>query len=59
MHFIKPIYMIAPFEISRAAVLIAVTSMTGFAVGWTLALIWNFVFRDQNTKIPEHLYARP
>jgi hypothetical protein len=41
MHFIKPIYVIEPFDIVRAAILVAVTSGIGFAIGSVFALIWN------------------
>jgi len=41
MHFIKPIYVIEPFEIVRAAILVAVTSSIGFVIGSVFALIWN------------------
>jgi len=41
MHFIKPIYVIEPFEITRAAILIVVTAGFGFVVGSMFALVWN------------------
>jgi hypothetical protein len=41
MHFIKPIYVIEPFDITRAAILIAVTAGIGFVVGLVFASIWN------------------
>jgi polyferredoxin len=41
MHFIKPIYVIEPFEIVRAAILLIVTAGVGFIVGSVFALIWN------------------
>jgi hypothetical protein len=41
MHFIKPIYVIEPFEISRAAILVVVTAGIGFVVGSVFALVWN------------------
>ena len=41
MHFIKPIYVIEPFEFVRAVILIAVTGGVGFVIGWVFALIWN------------------
>jgi hypothetical protein len=33
MHFIKPIYVIEPFEITRAIILILVTAAIGFVFG--------------------------
>ena len=41
MHFIKPIFVIQPFEIARAAVLVVLTAGLGFVVGSAFALIWN------------------
>jgi hypothetical protein len=41
MHFIKPVYVIEPFEIARAAILLIVTAGVGFLVGSAFALIWN------------------
>ena len=43
IHFIKPVYVIEPFEITRAAILLIVTSGLGFVFGSTFALIWNAV----------------
>ena len=41
MHFIKPVYVIEPFELGRAAVLVVVTGLLGFAIGSAFALVWN------------------
>jgi hypothetical protein len=41
MHFIKPIFVIEPFEISRAAVLVVLTAGIGFVIGSVFALVWN------------------
>ena len=41
MHFIRPVYVIEPFEIGRAALLLAVTMGLGYAIGATFASIWN------------------
>jgi hypothetical protein len=45
MHFIKPIYVISPFNIGTALVLIGTTSLIGYALGMILAGIWNFLQR--------------
>ena len=45
MHFIKPIYVIEPFEILRAAILFIVTAGVGFLAGSVFALIWNAVHK--------------
>jgi hypothetical protein len=41
MHFIKPAYVIEPFAISRAAILIVLTAGIGFVIGSVFALVWN------------------
>jgi len=41
MHFIKPVYVIEPFDLTRAIILIAITSGVGFVFGSLFALIWN------------------
>jgi len=44
MHFIKPIYVIEPFEIGRAVILIILTAAAGFVIGLVFALIWNGLY---------------
>jgi hypothetical protein len=44
-HFIKPIYVIEPFEFIRAAVLIAVTAGLGFLIGFAFAAVWNILHK--------------
>ena len=41
MHFIKPIYVIEPFEVARAGMLVAMTAGMGFLMGSIFALVWN------------------
>lgn len=41
MHFIKPVYMIAPFDFARAITLVVVTTIGGFLVGAVFAWVWN------------------
>jgi len=41
MHFIKPIYVIEPFEIARAGILLMVTAGVGFLIGSVFAWVWN------------------
>lgn len=40
-HFIKPVYVIEPFEFTRAAILVALTAGIGFLLGSAFALVWN------------------
>jgi hypothetical protein len=41
MHFIKPVWVIEPFSVGRAAILLVVTAGIGFAIGAMFALVWN------------------
>lgn len=41
MHFIKPVYVIEPFELPRAAILLIVTAGVGFLIGSAFAMVWN------------------
>jgi len=45
MHFIKPIYVIEPFEIARSVILIVSTAGVGFVIGWIFTLIWNALLK--------------
>lgn len=47
-HFIKPIYVIEPFEIGRAVILLVLTSAVGFAIGAAFALIWNALHKARS-----------
>ena len=46
IHFIKPIYVIEPFEIGRMLILLVVTTAVGFAIGSAFAWIWNLLHRS-------------
>jgi hypothetical protein len=43
IYFLKPIYVVAPFNLGVALVLIVVTSVVGFVVGYIFGVIWNRV----------------
>jgi hypothetical protein len=45
MHFIKPIYVIQPFNAVTAAILIGVTAVVGFVFGAVFAVLWNWLYR--------------
>ena len=45
MHFIKPIYVIEPFDIARAAILVVLTGGLGFVIGSIFVLIWNGLYK--------------
>ena len=50
IHFIKPVYVIEPFEFVRAVILLVVTVIVGFAVGSLSALAWNAVLPRAASK---------
>ena len=41
LHFIKPIYVIEPFNAGTAALLVAITALSGYVTGFIFALLWN------------------
>lgn len=41
MHFVVPIYAIEVFDIGTATMLVIITTVIGFALGYIFALIWN------------------
>ena len=41
LHFIRPPFEIDGFDPSVAAILIGLTTLSGFALGWLFAAIWN------------------
>lgn len=43
MHFIKPVYVVGPFSLGVALVLIAVTTIIGFIVGFVFSTLWNWL----------------
>jgi len=45
LHMIKPFYVIAPFDVTLAASLIAFTAASGYAIGIFYAWIWNRLHR--------------
>jgi len=45
MHFIKPAYVVEPFEPVRAVMLIVVTGLVGAVIGGAFAFLWNRIHR--------------
>jgi hypothetical protein len=43
MHFIKPVYVVASFDLAIALLLIAVSAALGFVVGFVFTVLWNKV----------------
>lgn len=42
LHFLNNPYTVKPFDIVTAMILVVVTGIVGFAVGWVFSTIWNY-----------------
>ena len=42
MHFVKPVYVVEPFNLGTATILVAVTAAMGFVIGCVFAVLWNW-----------------
>jgi hypothetical protein len=58
LHFIKMSYDIAPFSVSTAASLVALTFAIGAAVGLIFALVWNWLTNQPATRAREAPFPR-
>ena len=45
MLFIKPVYVVEPFNAGTAAVLVITTAIIGYVVGWLFGALWNRVHK--------------
>lgn len=43
MHFISPVYMVGAFHAGTAALLVIVTALLGYILGFAFAAVWNAV----------------
>ena len=50
VHFIRPVYVIQPFSLSTAAILVVITSVTGFFIAFIFGVIWNRLHRHQRLE---------
>jgi hypothetical protein len=50
LHFIRPVYVVQPFSLPIAVVLIVVTSVIGFAIAFIFGLLWNKLHRYQGLE---------
>ncbi len=41
LHFIRPVYVVEAFSLGRALILIAVTTIAGYAIGCCFGFLWN------------------
>ena len=60
LHFVQFDYAIAPFVVSTAATLVAVTFLIGAALGLVFALVWNWLSapRTQASNSPRRFARR-
>jgi len=45
LHFVSQPFVVRPFQAGVALILIAVTSVLGYTVGYVLGVLWNWVHR--------------
>jgi hypothetical protein len=45
IHFIKPVYVVEPFSLGRAGLLVLVTGAIGYGAGLAFGVIWNRLHR--------------
>jgi hypothetical protein len=50
-HFIKPIYVIEPFEFARAMILLFLTAGIGFILGLVFTWVWNAPHRTRKRPV--------
>lgn len=43
MHMVHVPYVVGPFELRAATVLVTATALGGYAAGWTTAAAWNLL----------------
>ena len=42
LHRIKPMYVLLPFNIANAVMLVVLTFVVGYALGYVFAAVWNW-----------------
>lgn len=47
LHFLTNPFKVAPFDFGTAAMLVIVTSLVGYVVGWVLAVLWNMTAKKK------------
>lgn len=47
LHFLQPYWTITAFNAVDAVLLVAVTFVAGYAMGWTFADVWNLVAKKR------------
>jgi len=47
LHSLKPVWVITSFDLMNAILLIVMTFVIGYALGWVFAAIWNWSKRSK------------
>ena len=47
LHAIRPVWILTKFDLTNALILIALTFVTGYIVGWLLAALINMLTREK------------
>jgi hypothetical protein len=45
LHFLRPVYVVGPFNPGIALILIAIAAAIGYAFGYLFGALWNWVHR--------------
>lgn len=45
VHFLKPPYTVGPFSAGVTALLIGLTAVLGYLIGYILGVLWNWIHR--------------
>lgn len=43
LHFLSPSYTVLPFDASGAILLVVISVVGGYVIGWVFAALWNWV----------------
>lgn len=43
IHFLKPVLLVTKFSLGNAFLLVILTFVCGYAIGWVFAAIWNLL----------------
>lgn len=45
LHFIRPVFVVEPFNVVRALILLVTTALVGYVLGAAFAFLWNRLHR--------------
>jgi len=50
LHFLNNPFRVAEFNLMNAALLVAITFLVGFVIGWFFALLWNLLHKPEKLR---------